>query len=65
MKRFVLGRKASSSAVQVVGHAEPIDWFNDWDLRGIGEEPGPKEGRFAGFGVHERLLWLTPGNGSC
>lgn len=42
--------------VQVVGHEEPIYWFNGWDLRGTGEEPGPQEGRFAGFGAHERLL---------
>lgn len=42
--------------VQVVGHEEPIYWFNGWDLRGTGEEPGPQEGKFAGFGAHERLL---------
>ena len=42
--------------VQVVGHEKPIYWFNGWDLRGTGEEPGAAEGRFAGFGAHERLL---------
>lgn len=42
--------------VQVVGHEEPIYWFNGWDLRSTGEEPGSEEGQFAGFGAHERLL---------
>ncbi len=42
--------------VQVVGHEKPIYWFNGWDLRGTGEEPGAEEGRYAGFGAHERLL---------
>ena len=42
--------------VQVVGHEEPIYWFNGWDLRGTGEEPGVQDGRYAGFGAHERLL---------
>lgn len=42
--------------VQVVGHEEPIYWFNGWDLRGTGEESGVPDGRYAGFGAHERLL---------
>ena len=56
MKRFVLDWLASSSEVQVVDHEGPIDWFNGCVLRGTGEEPGAKEGRFAGFGSHERLV---------
>lgn len=42
--------------VQVVGHEEPIYWFNGWDLRGTGEWPGAEDGQYAGFGAHERLL---------
>ena len=47
--------------LQVVGHEKPIYWFNGWDLRGTGKEPGPEEGQFAGFGAHERLLLDAPG----
>ena len=47
--------------MQVVGHEEPIYWFNGWDLRGTGEEPGAQAGRFAGFGAHERLFGFPLG----
>ncbi len=42
--------------VRIVGHEKPNYWFNGWDLRGTGREPGAEQGRFAGFGAHERLL---------
>ena len=47
--------------MQVVGHEEPIYWFNGWDLRGTGEKPGAQKGAFAGFGAHERLLLEAAG----
>ncbi|MBI4165734.1 MAG: beta-galactosidase [Acidobacteria bacterium] len=40
----------------IVGHEKPDYFFNGWDLRGTGEEPGVGQGRFAGFAAHERLL---------
>ena len=48
--------------LEIDGHEKPNYWFNGWDLRSTREEPGAEEGRFAGFGAHERLLLDATGH---
>ena len=51
---------AQKLQLEVLGREAPIYFFAGWDLREIGTELSGKQGKFAGFAGHERVLFKAP-----